>query len=175
MGSDHRSPDRLIAWDIPAPPDYLAGKRTFYTILVPEWVTLTQHTVVTTTWGEWKAAHPDTTILDESLALGRNSDLRNTRDADGPIFPIGDVDPRLPVQADVLGVITESGTPVAFHVETAKEELGRGAKVVVEDIELVLDGGGVRAVGRDGAEVGAHQAFWFAWSQFHPDTDLWPS
>ena len=69
---------------------------------------LDQNSVITTTWGQWKEAHPDTTVLDVSLALGRpDSDLRNTRDADGPIFPIGDVDPRLPVQEDILGLITD--------------------------------------------------------------------
>ena len=25
----------------------------------------------------------------------------------------------------------------------------------------------------DGEPLAAHQAFWFAWSQFHPETDLW--
>jgi hypothetical protein len=36
-----------------------------------------------------------------------------------------------------------------------------------------LDGSGVRAF-RDGADAGGHQAFWFAWSQFYPDTVVWP-
>jgi hypothetical protein len=55
-------------------------------------------------------------VLVEALALGRNPDHRNVRDANGPIFPIGDVDPRLPVQEDVLGVITATGTAIAFQV-----------------------------------------------------------
>ena len=25
----------------------------------------------------------------------------------------------------------------------------------------------------DGSDLGSHQAFWFAWSQFHPGTALW--
>ncbi|MDG1339159.1 MAG: DUF3179 domain-containing (seleno)protein [Paracoccaceae bacterium] len=37
----------------------------------------------------------------------------------------------------------------------------------------MLDAGGIRAIGEDGQDVGSHQAFWFAWSQFHPDTVLW--
>ena len=138
-------------------------------------VVLPQAGVVTATWGDWKAAHPDTTVLDEELALGRDFDFRNGRDANGPIFPIGDVDPRLPVQEDVLGIITESGTPLAFHVASAIEALRAGESVVVDDVHVVLDGGGVRAVDADGNDLGGHQAFWFAWSQFHPDTALWPS
>jgi len=77
---------------------------------------LSQNSVITTTWGQWKAEHPDTDVLDISLANGRpESDLRNTRDANGPIFPIGQVDDRLPVQEDVLGLLTADGTPLAFQ------------------------------------------------------------
>ena len=134
---------------------------------------LEQASVVTTTWGEWKAQHPDTTILDQSTALGRDSDLLNTRDAEGPIFPIGDVDPRLPVQEPVLGVTTGDGRPVAFPVDAARQTLLDGGVVEFGDITVELFGGGVRALDADGEEVGSHQAFWFAWSQFHPDTELW--
>lgn len=209
--------DRLIAWDIPAPPDYLDMKRSLYAIVVPElaalfekgrdvdwrhvsWggvgidnrdigmpyctlcgsaqvdftdelsdgierpvlrtsgllirsnklmydvntnsvfdtflgtavtgtladaeFVLPQHTVITTTWGERKVAHHDTTILDQSLAMDRESDLRNTRDADG--------------------------------------------------VQLVLDSGGLKAVHAEGDDIGSHQAFSFTWSQFHPGTTLWP-
>ena len=135
-------------------------------------VVLPQATVVTTTWGEWKAAHPDTTVLVEELALGRDFDFRNGRDADGPIFPIGDADDRLPLQADVVGVITDDG-PVAFWVDGAKDRLRRGEPVEMGGVRLVEDGGGLRAFATDGAEIPAHQAFWFAWSQFHPGTALW--
>ena len=107
-------------------------------------------------------------------ALGRpDSDLRNTRDANGPIFPIGDVDPRLPVQEDVLGLLTDAGDPIAFRVSSAIEALENGETVSVEGINLVLDGGGVKAVDNGGNDLGGHQAFWFAWSQFHADTALW--
>ncbi len=137
-------------------------------------IRLNQHSVVTSTWADWRAAHPDTTVLIEELALGRDPDFRNGRDADGPIFPIGDVDPRLPVQEDVLGVIAGDGTPIAFHVESALSALERGEAIEVDGISIVSDGGGVRAIDADGNDVGSHQAFWFAWSQFHPETELWP-
>lgn len=136
-------------------------------------IQLPQASVVTTTWGEWRAAHPSTTVLAEYLALGRDFDFRAGRDANGPIFPIGDLDPRLAVQEDVLGLLTASGKPVAFHVDSALEALHRGASVAYENIVLVLDAGGVRATDADGRDLGGHQAFWFAWSQFHPSTALW--
>ena len=136
-------------------------------------VVLRQAGVVTTEWGAWVEAYPDTTVLVEALALGRDFDFRNGRDANGPIFPVGDVDPRLPVHEDVIGVVTASGTPVAFQRSQAVTALTRGDEIVFEDVRLILEGTGVRAVDADGADVGSHQAFWFAWSQFHPNTELW--
>ena len=113
-------------------------------------VQLEQASVVTTTWGDWRRAHPDTTVLDERLALGRDFDFRNTRDANGPIFPIGDVDPRLSVQEDIIGIVTASGRPVAFQRSKAVSALTRGREVAFENVRLVMDGGGVRAVDANG-------------------------
>lgn len=142
--------------------------------LAEKGIKLNQAPVVTTTWGEWKAAHPETTVLVEALALGRDFDFRNNRDADGPIFPVGDVDPRLPVHEDIIGVLTASGTPVAFQRSAALVALTQGNEIAFESVRLELDAGGIRAVDADGSDLGSHQAFWFAWSQFHPETELWP-
>lgn len=136
---------------------------------------LEQVSVVTTDWGTWKQAHPETTVLVESLALGRDFDFRNGRDAEGPIFPIGDVDPRLPVHEDIIGVVTASGRAVAFQRSKAIAALKRGAKISFENVRLVLEAGGVKAIDQTGLDVGSHQAFWFAWSQFHPQTTVWPN
>ncbi len=135
---------------------------------------LEQATVITASWGEWKAAHPETTVLIEALALGRDMDFRNGRDANGPIFPIGDVDPRLPVHEDVIGAITASGKAVAFPQATALLALQNGDEIAYENIRLALEAGGIVATDVNGSDLGSHQAFWFAWSQFYPDTALWP-
>ena len=135
---------------------------------------LEQATVVTTDWGRWKKLHPETTVLVEELALGRDFDFRNGRDANGPIFPIGDVDPRLPVHEDIIGVVTASGKPVAFQRSKAFLALKNGEEIAFENVRLRLEAGGIKAVGADGSDLGSHQAFWFAWSQFHPGTALWP-
>ena len=132
-------------------------------------------TVVTSTWGAWVAENPDTTVLTEDLALGRNPDFRNTRDADGPIFPIGDADPRLAIQEDIFGVIQENGTPLAIHVNSASGALARGEVVEVDGIRVLAAGDGLIAIDAQGNEVVGHQAFWFAWSQFYPSTQLWPN
>ena len=153
--------------------DTFTGEALSGSLLV-DGVTLSQTSVVTSTWGEWKVAHPDTTIVARDGGIGRSYDLDplGGRDDDGPIFPIGDVDDRLPVQAKVLGVI-DGGTAIAFDVEGALATIAAGGAVMWNGIELVADGSGVRATRIDGTPVVAHEAFWFAWSQFHPDTLVW--
>jgi len=135
-------------------------------------VVLEQATVVTSTWGEWKLAHPDTTILASDGGIGRTYPLDplRGRDDNGPIFPIGDVDPRLPTQAQVVGVIHPDGTAVAFNVDALSSALGSRDSVEFNGITIVRDGGGFTATLRDGTPIASHQAFWFAWSQFHPET-----
>ena len=135
-------------------------------------VTLEQATVVTSTWGDWKRAHPDTTILALDGGLGRTYPLDplRGRDDNGPIFPVGDVDPRLPTQSQVVGVTHPDGTAVAFSVEALTNALATSDTVEFADIIIMKDGGGFTATLRDGTQVASHQAFWFAWSQFHPET-----
>ncbi|MCP9486127.1 MAG: DUF3179 domain-containing protein [Gaiellaceae bacterium MAG52_C11] len=142
-------------------------------------VVLEQVTVVSSTWGAWKRAHPETRIVAQDGGIGRSYDedpLRG-RDDDGPIFPIGDADPRLPVQVEIVGVIAPDGRPVAFRADRARAAVASGDQVVLAGVELFADGGGLRARRSNGTgggeELPAHQAFWFAWSQFHPDTALW--
>lgn len=141
--------------------------------LADKGVKLEQATVITTDWGTWKKEHPETTVLVEELALGRDFDFRNNRDKNGPIFPVGDIDPRLPVHEDIIGVTTASGTPVAFQRSNAFLALQAGEEIAFENVRLELEAGGIRAVDADGSDLGSHQAFWFAWSQFHPNTELW--
>lgn len=139
-------------------------------------ITLEQITVVRATWGEWKAEHPDTRIVAEDGGLGRSYDLDplRGRDDDGPIFPVGDVDERLGVQEFVVGVIAVDGTPVAFGSQRANEVLAAGGTVARGGVELRQSGDGLVAVDvESGDPVPSHEAFWFAWSQFHPDTLLW--
>jgi hypothetical protein len=138
-------------------------------------VILDQATVVVTTWGEWRVAHPATRIVARDGGIGRTYPLEplGGRDDHGPIFPIGDVDPRLPAQANVVGVIGPDGTPVAFPVDQARASLAAGDEVAFGDIEVTSDAGGLRVSVRGGEELPAHQAFWFAWSQFHSETLVW--
>lgn len=137
-------------------------------------VVLEQVSVVGSTWGDWKAAHPDTRILAEDGGIGREyrDDPLGNRDVGGPIFPVGNVDPRLPTMESVVGVISPDGTPIAFPVDAILDKLARGGQVEFEGMVVRLTDG-IRVFTPDGTELITHQAFWFAWSQFHTETLLW--
>jgi len=132
-------------------------------------------TVVTSTWGAWRQAHPATTIIAEDGGIGRDYDLDplGGRDDDGPIFPVGATDPRLPVQEQVLGAISPDGTPVAFPVVASSIAIRRGEPVGLAGLHVIGDADGFRVEADDGTPIVSHEAFWFAWSQFHPETELW--
>jgi len=143
--------------------------------LQDEGVELDMVAVVTTTWGDWKAAHPGTTIVARDGGIGRSypDDPLQGRDSAGPIFPIGDTDLRLAAQEQVLGVIAPDGIPVAFPVAAATAAIDGGGEVELAGVRVVVDGGGLRTETVAGEPLPSHQAFWFAWSQFQPDTVLW--
>jgi Protein of unknown function (DUF3179) len=137
-------------------------------------VTLPMLTTVVSRWGDWRRAHPDTRIvakdggIDETYLL----DPLGGRDDNGPIFPIRKSDTRLGVHTQVVGVVAPDATFVAFPADAARAALAAGEIVRTRGVSLTADGGGLRA-SADGVEIPTHQAFWFAWVQFHPDTEVW--
>lgn len=144
-------------------------------------IALTPLPLVVTTWVEWRNEHPGTSVIDIPEKRGRDrgfelytGDLFERRDADGPIFPVGERDDRLPEQTRVLGVETPRGVAVAFPVSEALDALEAGQRVETAGVRLQFEDGGLVARPAEGGPVlVAHEAFWFAWSQFRSDTHLW--
>ncbi len=138
-------------------------------------VRLEQISVITTTWGAWKEAHPTSSVIAEDGGLGRTypEDPLRGRDDNGPIFPIGSVDGRLGVQQPIIGVITAADIPVAFPVDLVRDRIAAGEAVTLGGVVVEPIGGGFVATDEAGVSLPTHQAFWFAWSQFHSDTLLY--
>jgi len=65
------------------------------------------------------------------------------------------------VDREALAVVADSG------------DAGRRPRRDDGGVEVVADAGGLRVRTREGKDLPAHQAFWFAWSQFNPGTRLW--
>lgn len=137
-------------------------------------VTLPQTTVVTATWGAWKRAHPNTTIVARDGGVGRSYPLNplGGRDDNGPIFPVGDVDPRLAVHEVVLGVTAPNGQALAFPRAAVQLALKAGETVRLGGVNVRAAGDGLQAFVNK-TETPSHEAFWFAWSQFKAGTWVW--
>ncbi|MEC9182900.1 MAG: hypothetical protein VX930_01350, partial [Pseudomonadota bacterium] len=75
---------------------------------------------------------------------------------------IGDFDPRLSYHDDIVGIVTASGKPVEFQRSKAYVALKRGDDISFENVRLILDGSGIKAVDENGNNLRSHQALWFA-------------
>ncbi len=130
--------------------------------------------VGTADWGDLKEARPDAMIVNQNTGqLGVYPlDPLGDRDDNGPIFPVGDVDPRLLIQEQVLGV-SHDGITVAFPEAAARFAIATGQPVEFRGITVRLDSGALIAETSEGERITTHQSFWFAWSQFNPDTEIW--
>ena len=91
--------------------------------LVGKGIVLEQRSVVTTTWGEWRDRHPDTTVL--SIDTGYKFDYkegaayREYYSTDKLMFNVPKLDKRLKNKAEILGISLDNhpDEPVAFSAK----------------------------------------------------------
>ncbi len=111
--------------------------------LVGKNIRLPRRSVVTSTWGEWRRRHPDTTVL--SLDTGHRRDYgegvayQEYFATDALMFNTSLVDERLANKAEVLGLVFPDALPLAITAEYAAdnpllhEQAGERDFVVVTD------------------------------------------
>ena len=94
--------------------------------LVGKGISLKRRSVVTTTWGEWRKRHPDTTVL--SLKTGHKRDYGESvayHDyfaTDKVMFSVPKLDKRLPNKREVVALRNgEKDSPVAVDTEFLKK------------------------------------------------------
>ena len=105
--------------------------------------------VVTTTWGEWLKAHPDTTVLDQETGLyqGRfyqsewdsRSIYFNYRESDMTMFPVWQTSERLITKGPVIG-IRVNGEAKAYPLELLRDETVVNDTLGGEDLVIVTIG-----------------------------------
>ena len=85
---------------------------------------LGRHALVTTTWGDWAARHPNSSVLDLDTGHVRDyspgAALRDELGSPEPAFPVAQPDARLPAKTQVLGVVVE-GEARAYDVERVRQ------------------------------------------------------
>jgi hypothetical protein len=131
-----------------------------------------------TTWDRWRRERPDGLVLSRETGHDRdyNRDPYLEYAAEpGTMFAVAHRDPRLPEKALVLGIERDAAT-TAFSLD-ALEERPRPvrARVGGEDVFVYWfrDSWTAFATDLKGRRIPATIAYWFAWSAFHPDTEVW--
>ena len=148
---------------------------------------LEQLPVITTTWGEWLAEHPDTETLtlpgatfspdipdrpalryDYSPGAAYASYYEN----ESVWFPILETSDALALKTEVIGL--SDGDQ---HLAVPLDELVAAGpqEIEVGNVRFRLEptSVGVRAFDDSGDPIPVSQSFWFAWYGQHPDTEIW--
>ena len=88
---------------------------------IEEGIELEQLSVVTTTWGEWRNRHPDTTVLSLDTGYNRNYSegeaYRSYFSTDELMFPVPQLDNRLENKDEILALRMMGGPPLAISTE----------------------------------------------------------
>jgi hypothetical protein len=130
-----------------------------------------------TTWGLWKSAHPDTTLLSRETGFQRDYDrdpYKGYTDHKGIYFPVETVDPGYHPKERVLGIEVNGrfkGYPYS--------ELSRTTTPITEQFNGLnyrvyydQDTNTARATDLDNRPIVTVSSFWFAWMAFHPDSKV---
>ena len=116
--------------------------------------------VVTTTWGKWRDAHPDTTVLDINTGIYTPDDYPPEQDSrsvyysyrqgPGTMFPVWQRSNLLLPKAQVLG-LNVNGKPKAYPLELLRLESVINDTVGNENLVVVTkaEAGAARAYERD--------------------------
>lgn len=130
-----------------------------------------------TTWGEWWRAHPATLVLstqtgyrrdynrDPYLGYAQRPDL---------MFPVSHVDRRYHPKEWILGVEVKGIFKAYPFVELKKLKTPVTDQVNGQAVHIHFrpQAQSAFATDADGKPLPSVMAFWFAWSAFHPDTEV---
>ena len=108
--------------------------------------TLATVPMFTTTWADWFARHPETTVIDlATTGALRNyapaAAIKDALAAPGPLYPVTPVDTRLGAKEPVLGVLAGDQQRAYPLVEAGKRRLLRD-RIGTQDIVIVTEGEG---------------------------------
>ena len=115
---------------------------------------------VLTTWGEWLAQHPDTTVVSNDTGLYPADFYRSEWDMDsiyfryrsdsGTMFPVAGIHAGLPIKEQVFGLVFGATARAYPHAALARAPVLNDTVGGQEVVIVTVAGGGVRAYDRDG-------------------------
>lgn len=139
---------------------------------------LTQVPAQYTTWAAWQRQYPDSLLLSRETGHQRNYDqtpYAEYRRLPMVLFSTSHQDWRLPAKTWVLG-ISVGDQALALPFEQL-DQLEAPLNIALGDEQLDIhwdrEAAAARVFDREGREVPATAAYWFAWVTFHPETGLY--
>ncbi len=138
---------------------------------------LTQVSVDTVVWRDWKANYPTAQVLSQDTGYSRNygrDPYGNYYEDSFLFFPVENRDDRIHAKTVLFGVEVNG----AFTAYIEDDLVAAGSiedTVAGVDLRVVRDQSGVVTVTdrRTGEEIIKERGFWFAWYAFHPETTLY--
>ena len=132
---------------------------------------------VVTTWETWRAAHPDTLVLDVATGYARNYAIdpyQGYESSDQIMFPVTPLDSRLPAKERVLGLIINGMAEAFPFSRLAKAKTPANVDLGGQQVTLIFDEptqtAGALAAGK---HIAAYTGYWFAWAALYPQTAVW--
>ncbi len=130
-----------------------------------------------TTWGAWKKKYPDTLVL--STDTGHNRDYRSDPYASyyrssRLLFPVEKESKEFDRKEKVVG-IERNGKFKAYPVSRLKGQKTISDKIGEEPITINWEESSQTATIFDskGNQIPHSMSFWYAWYNFHPDTEIY--
>ncbi len=138
---------------------------------------LTTIPVANTTWGAWRAEHPDTQVLSRNTSYARNYDLdpyAAYAEDDALMFPVRFRVQGMHPKTPVLGIRindTARAYPFPNFPQSGRFHLEEDLAGTPVTVWIDADAQTGRVFGADGEEIPSLIAYWFAWFTFHPETE----
>lgn len=135
---------------------------------------LTEVSIDTVIWGEWKKGHPDSEVLSRDTGFSRNYG----RDPYGSyyedsylMFPVEHDDQRIHPKTVIFGIEVE-GVYKAYKEQDVIRKGTFEDSVAGVPVRISRDTAGIVTFTNldSGQEIVKERDFWFAWYAFHPDT-----
>lgn len=139
---------------------------------------LTLLPLIHTTWKVWRKEHPGALILSPDTGYRRDysrDPYASYANSDRLMFPVGKIDQRFPPKTWVLGV-ERNGITKAYPFPDLEKSPGSITDLLgSEEVRIEYDQSSrtARIKNRDGDDLPTVVAYWFAWTAFHPKTEVY--
>lgn len=141
---------------------------------------LTLVPMIHTTWEAWKKEHPKTLVLSTDTGFKRDyrqDPYESYAKSSQLMFPVGNVDERIPPKDFVLGIEYNGISKAYPFSELERSPNSFSDSIGSEKVTIKYDSSSRTARIRDtgGKDLPSVVAYWFAWAAFYPKTEVYKS